>query len=149
MFLHSARLDSALRINVLWKSRFVLFFFFFGSSRTIWASQPWTVHREQCTDALFMVPQIPLFSHFFIKNGSHDTIYTFKNYFATVFSASIFSFSKNKLNPNGSIVDFLLDYLCPWSHLNVWRDFSSVFYCVTKFSYVIVFIFLVWWFAIC
>ena len=106
------------------------------------------VNYEQCTNALFMVPQIPLFSHFFIKNGSHDTIHTFKNYFATMFSVSIFSFSKNKLNPNGSIVDFLLDYLCPWSHLNVWRDFSSVFYCVTKFSYVIVFIFLVWWFAI-
>ena len=106
------------------------------------------VNYEQCTNALFMVPQIPLFSHFFIKNGSHDTIHTFKNYFATMFSVSIFSFSKNKLNPNGSIVYFLLDYLCPWSHLNVWRDFSSVFYCVTKFSYVIVFIFLVWWFAI-
>ena len=106
------------------------------------------VNREQCTNALFMVPQIPLFSHFFIKNGSHDTIHTFKNYFATVFSVSIFSFSKKKLNPNESIVDFLLDYLCPWSNLNVWRDFSSVFYCVTKFSYVIVFIFLVWWFAI-
>ena len=36
---------------------------------------------------------------FFIKNGSHNTIYTFKNYFATVFSVSVFSFSKNKLNP--------------------------------------------------
>ena len=28
---------------------------------------------------------------FFIKNGSHDTIHTFKNYFATVFS--VFNFS--------------------------------------------------------
>ena len=37
-----------------------------------------------------------------IKNGSYDTIYTFKNYFATVFS--VFSFSNNKFNPNGSIV---------------------------------------------
>ena len=34
-----------------------------------------------------------------IKNGSHDTIYTFKNYFATVFL--VFSFRKNKLYPNG------------------------------------------------
>ena len=33
-----------------------------------------------------------IFSHFFIKNGPHDTIHTFKNYFATVFS--VFSFSK-------------------------------------------------------
>ena len=31
-----------------------------------------------------------------IKNGSHDTIYTFKNYFATVFSV----FNSNKFNPN-------------------------------------------------
>ena len=28
-----------------------------------------------------------------IKNGSHDTIYTFKNYFATVFSVFSFKFS--------------------------------------------------------
>ena len=34
------------------------------------------------------VLQIPLFSHFFIKNWSHGTIHTFKNYFATVFSVS-------------------------------------------------------------
>ena len=27
--------------------------------------------------------------HFFIKNGPHNTIYTFKNYFATVFLISI------------------------------------------------------------
>ena len=36
-----------------------------------------------------------------IKNWSHGTIHTFKNYFAIVFSVSVFSFSKNKLNPNG------------------------------------------------
>ena len=35
-----------------------------------------------------MGPQIPLFSNFFIKNGSHDIIHTFKNYFITVFSVS-------------------------------------------------------------
>ena len=34
-----------------------------------------------------------------IENGSHDTIYTFKNYFATVFSV----FSNNKFNPNTPI----------------------------------------------
>ena len=39
-----------------------------------------------------MDPQISLFNNFFIKNGSHSTIHTFKNYFATVFS--IFSFNK-------------------------------------------------------
>ena len=37
-------------------------------------------------------PQTLLFSNFFIKNRSHGTIYTFKNYFAIVFS--VFSFSK-------------------------------------------------------
>ena len=36
-----------------------------------------------------------------IKNGSHGTFHTFKNYFATVFS--VFSFSNNKLNPNGPL----------------------------------------------
>ena len=39
-----------------------------------------------------MDPQILLFSNFFIKNGSYDTIYPFKNYFTTVFS--VFSFNK-------------------------------------------------------
>ena len=34
---------------------------------------------------------------FFIKNGFHGTIHTFKNYFAAMFSVSNFSFSKNKL----------------------------------------------------
>ena len=49
------------------------------------------------------VLQITLFSNFFIKNGSHGTIYTFKNYFPTVFSVSVFNFNKNKFNSNGSI----------------------------------------------
>ena len=35
-----------------------------------------------------------------IKNESHSTIHTFKNYFATVF----FNFQQNKLYPNGSLV---------------------------------------------
>ena len=38
-----------------------------------------------------------------IKNRSHDTIHTFKNYFATVFL--VFSFSNNKFNPIGPIVN--------------------------------------------
>ena len=37
-----------------------------------------------------------------IKNESHGTIHTFKNYFTTVFS--IFSFSNNKFNSNGSYI---------------------------------------------
>ena len=61
---------------------FLFFLFFF---------QPTIVDLvkcEQCICVLFTVPQITLFSSFFIKNGSHNTIYTFKNYFATVFSVS-------------------------------------------------------------
>ena len=49
---------------------------------------------------LFMDPQISLFSNFFIKNGSYGTIYTFKNYFATVISAIRFQFQQNKSYPN-------------------------------------------------
>ena len=52
-------------------------------------------NREQCICALFTDPQISLFINFFIKNGSHDIIHTFKNYFATVFFSfqfSVFSF---------------------------------------------------------
>ena len=36
-------------------------------------------------------PQIFFFSKIFIKNGSHGTIHTFKNYFVIVFS--VFSFT--------------------------------------------------------
>ena len=50
------------------------------------------VNREQCTRALFTNPQIPLFSNFFIKNGSYGIIHTFKNYFTTVFSVFSFQF---------------------------------------------------------
>ena len=35
-------------------------------------------------------------------HGSHDTIYTFKKFFAIVFS--VFSFQQNKLYPNGPLV---------------------------------------------
>ena len=77
-----------------------LFFFFFFQPAIVDF-----VNCEQCICLLFTVPQIILFSNFFIKNGSHNTIYTFKNYFATVFLVSVFSFSKNKLNPNTPYVD--------------------------------------------
>ena len=41
-----------------------------------------------------------------IKNGSHGTIHTFKNYFVTVLL--VFSFSNNKFNPNEPLVVFSL-----------------------------------------
>ena len=65
-------------------STFFSFFFFFFSQPAI----VYFVNCEQCICVLFTVPQITLFSNFFIKNGSHNIIYTFKNYFATVFSVS-------------------------------------------------------------
>ena len=49
-----------------------------------------TLPCEQCTPMgpmhCLRDPQTSLFSNFFIKNGSHGIIYTFKNYFAKVFS---------------------------------------------------------------
>ena len=81
--------------------RFLIFFFLVPAALFD------QVNREQCTSALFTDPQIPLFSNFFIKNGSHDTVHTFINYFVTVFSVLVFSFSKNKLNPNRPIVSDL------------------------------------------
>ena len=87
-----------LRVYVC-KSHFVLFFFFWFQSHYLTKS---TVNsaRMHCS----WVPQIPLFSHFFIKNGSHGTIHTFKNDFATMFSVLVFSFSKNKLNSSGPFI---------------------------------------------
>ena len=66
--------------------RFSLSFFFllfFGL-----ACNSWLVNCEQCTVHYSWVLQIILFSNFFIKNTFHNIIYTFKNYFATVFSIS-------------------------------------------------------------
>ena len=60
----------------------------------------WSVFREQYIRVLFTDLQISFFINFFIKNGSHGTIYTFKNYFATVISAISFQFQQNKSYPN-------------------------------------------------
>ena len=57
--------------------------------------QPMTVHSKISTSVgpvhCSRDPQPHFSITFFIKNGSHSTIYTFKNYFATVFF--IFQFS--------------------------------------------------------
>ena len=84
---------------------YVFHFFFFQSTIVDF------VNCKQYICALFTVPQITFFSNFFIKNGFHSTIYTFKNYFTTVFLVSVFSFNKNKLNPNTSLV-FCEQYIC-------------------------------------
>ena len=63
------------------------FFFFFN--RKVWLFNPFS---STCgSRALFTDLQILLFSNFFIKNRSHGIIYTFKNYFVTVFFSFQFS----------------------------------------------------------
>ena len=59
--------------------------------------------------------QTSFFSNFFIKNGSHGTIHTFKNYFVTVFLVFSFQFQQNKFYPNGQLifVSFSLTYSTP------------------------------------
>ena len=59
---------------------FSLFFFFFFVCPRFWVGDKVTVHT------LFMEPTTTLFRKKYIKNESHDTIHTFKNYFAIVFS---------------------------------------------------------------
>ena len=114
----SAGLDRDYCVCVLKFSVFLfLFFFFFWFSRVSRSNAAtihalfmnssricWLFHCEQCTRALFIDPQISLFSNFFIKNGSHGTIHTFKNYFATMFSVFNFQFQQNKFYSNGPLV---------------------------------------------
>ena len=79
-----ARLGWAYCVTAFWVSRFHFFFF-----QRIWIVTTLFMHMDsQCRrqSALFTGPLATLFKKKKIKNGSHDTIYTFKNYFATVFS---------------------------------------------------------------
>ena len=71
-----------------------------NSSRKVWLFLPFQLNSAH--RALFMNPQISLFNNFFIKNESYGTIYTFKNYFTTIF----FNFSF-QLYPNGPFVFFI------------------------------------------
>ena len=81
-------LDSAfVRLRFLSSFCVFLFFFFFSFPATVFDQ----VFHEQYIRALFM--GLTNYSNFFIKNRFHSTIYTFKNYFATVFYISVFSFS--------------------------------------------------------
>ena len=67
--------------------RLAFFFFFWVDKHVMWLSSG-SMH---CS----WDPQ----TYFFNKNGSHGIIYTFKNYFATVFL--VFNFQQNKWYPNG------------------------------------------------
>ena len=68
------------------------------------------LHLQVCIFWLFFFPQCVniniIWVHCaetkFTVHGSHSTIHTLKNYFAIVFS--VFSFSKNKLYPNGPLM---------------------------------------------
>ena len=101
-------------------SRFPLFFFFFQPTIVDF------VNCEQCICVLFTVLQLTLFSNFFIKNGSHNTIYIFKNYFALMFSVSVFSFSKNKLNPNTPLMSISKHILRFIRSVGVGRSWSRL-----------------------
>ena len=92
-----------------------------------------TFFSEQCICTLFTDPQISFFINFFIKNGSHGTIYTLKNYFATVISAISFQFQQNKSYPNRPSVSleiskslfFILKQTQPFTPLH--QNHSSFF----------------------
>ena len=51
-----------------------------------------------------------------IVHRSHNTIHILKNYFATVFL--VFSFSKNKFNPNGPYVSYFLFHIVEYTCVN-------------------------------
>ena len=59
-------------------------------------------YNDQSTQVGLAGPTNFTVQQLFHKNGSHGTIHTFKNYFATVFS--VFSF---QLYPNGLLIAFL------------------------------------------
>ena len=93
--------------------------------------------REQCIRVLFMDPQISLFINFFIKNGSHDTIYTFKNYFVTVFFSFQFSaVSKRTLN-RASYCSWRIFFLLAYSILlcHFFCSLLCVIVCVCGFFF--------------
>ena len=92
----------------IWARRFVrprftfFFFFFFWPAFVDFWETNFTVMNSKFTVHVLCYTIHVLKN---IKNGFHNTIYTFKNYFATVFS--VFNFSNNKLNPNGPMVHVL------------------------------------------
>ena len=87
-------------------SRFLLFFFFFLPAFVDFGRQfllLWTVYTlfTHCVYTVHVLKNI--------KNESHDTIYTFKYYFVTVFLIFNFQFSvfnNNKFNPNTPIIEY-------------------------------------------
>ena len=98
----------------------------FPSSSVFLMHTGYTVQETLCTVHVLFThcswdPQ-PLYSKN-IKNRSHDTIYTFKNYFATVFSVSVFSFQQNKRYLNEPYI---------YNYSLVGRKYSSGFPHISK-----------------
>ena len=88
--------------NWMWRLRFVfsdLFFSLCMNNNITWFYC--AVDKKHCSCTV---------------HGSHDTIHIFKNYFAIMFS--VFSFSKNKFNPNGSYVSYFLFHIVEYTCVN-------------------------------
>ena len=92
---------------------FTLFFFFSTATFDFSTVNSTPVH-------CLRVSQITIFSNFFIKNEPHNTIYTFKNYFTTVFSVSA-KISCMQTDPKGSSeYNWKLKNTVAKFFLNVW-----------------------------
>jgi len=116
--------------------RFLPLHFYFSASCTV--HRAWIVHlglwkvtcivhalRLHCAGdivhALFTSPKTTLFKKN-IKNGSHSTIYTFKNYFATVFSvfSKISCIQTDAINENYFTVQLIFATI-HGSHCTFWH----------------------------
>ena len=82
-----------------------------------------------------------------IKNGSHNAIHTFKNYFTTVllifsFQFLVFSFSNNKFNPNKHFeVNAAENVVESWSPVECkWCTAITVLVTTICFEFVLVFL---------
>ena len=102
-YIYSVRLGSASVRPRFSVHVFYLFFFFFFFARICWL---W--------ETIFTVMNSVYTVHVLknIKNGCHDTIYTFKNYFATVFSvfSSQFSTTISSIQTHPLYACNVLDY---------------------------------------
>ena len=81
------------------------------------------------------IPQTSLFSNFFIKNGSHGTSHTFKNYFVTMFSIFSFQFQQNKLYPNGPLNTYFIYFLTSLYN-TLHKSFFFFFFLPLSFKYI-------------
>ena len=79
---------------------FSVFFFFFFSCT-------WTVKSHDFT--VYETKKILFMHYLYTVHRSHNTIYIFKNYFATIFS--VFNFSNNKFNPNRPLTSILMQHM--------------------------------------